>query len=80
MVKGMSSAAGVGHFSESGEEDGDGGRQKSQSGERSHTLPAQLSGELEDKVPGDCRLDPGDSLSALALMFSSGSSLDGNSP
>lgn len=61
---------------EPGEEDGDGGRQKSQSEGRSHTLPPQLSGELEDNLPRDCRLDPGDSLSALALMSSSGSSLD----
>lgn len=47
-----------------GDEDGDGGRQKSQSDDRSHTLPPQLSGELEDSEPGDRSLDPEESLSS----------------
>lgn len=53
-----------------GDEEGDGGRQKSQSGDRSHMLPPQLSGELEDSEPGDKSLVPGDNLSALALTSS----------
>lgn len=62
-----------------GEEEGEGGRQKSQSEDRSHTLPPQLSGELEDSDPCDNSLDPGDSLSAPALTSSCGSKLDINS-
>lgn len=62
-----------------GEEEGDGGRQKSQSGVRSHTLPPQLSGELEDSEPGDNILDPGVSLSSPALTSSFGSKLDAKS-
>lgn len=53
-----------------GDDEGDGGRQKSQSEDRSHTLPPQLSGEPEDSEPGDKSLVPGDSLSALALTSS----------
>lgn len=48
------------NISEPGEEEGDGGRQKSQSGDLS-----RLSGEPEDSDPGDCSLDPGDSRSAV---------------
>lgn len=62
-----------------GEEEGDGGRQKSQSEDRSHTLPPQLSGELEDSDPGESSLDPGDSLSAPAFTSSCGSKVDSNS-
>lgn len=66
-------------LSRPGEEEGDGGRQKSQSEDRSHTLPLQLSGELDDSDPGDNSLDPGDSLSAPELTSSFGSKLDTNS-
>ncbi len=64
------------HLNGPGEEEGDGGRQKSQSEDRSHTLPSQLSGELEGSDPGDSSLDPGDSLSAPELTSSCGSKLD----
>lgn len=53
-----------------GDEEGDGGRQKSQSEDRSHTLPPHLSGEVEDSEPGDKSLVPVYSLSALALTSS----------
>ncbi|CAG5896932.1 unnamed protein product, partial [Menidia menidia] len=59
-------------FSGPGEEEGDGGRQKSQSDDRSHTLPPQLSGEQEDSDPGDRRLDP-------AVTSPCGSTLESNS-
>lgn len=61
-----------------GDEDGDGGRQKSQSEDRSPTLPPQLSGELEDGEPGVRSLDPGESLSAPAVTSSCGSRSDAN--
>lgn len=63
-----------------GDEDGDGGRQKSQSEDRSHTLPPQLRGELEDSEPGDRSLDPEESLSAPAVTSSCRSRSDANSP
>lgn len=62
-----------------GEEEGDGGRQKSQSDDRSHTLPPLLSGELDVSDLGDSKRDSGDSLSAPALTSSWGSKLDSNS-
>lgn len=62
-----------------GDEEGDGGRQKSQSEDLSHTLPPQLSGELEDKDPGDRSLDPEESASAPAAPSSCGSSSGANS-
>lgn len=61
-----------------GEDEGDGGRQKSQSEDRSQALPPQLSGELEDRDLGDLSRDPGDSLSAPVLT-SSCSRLESNS-
>lgn len=67
------------HLNRPGEEEGDGGRQKSQSEDRSHTLPPQLTGELEDSEPGDCSLDAGDILSSAALASSGDSKLDSNS-
>lgn len=56
-----------------GDEEGDGGRQKSQSEDRSQTLPVELSGELEDSEPGDRSRDPGESLSASAVTSTCGS-------
>lgn len=59
-----------------GDDEGDGGRQKSQSELRSHTLPPQLSGEPEDSEPGDNILEPDASLSSPALTSSLGSDLE----
>lgn len=59
-----------------GEEEGDGGLQKSQSEDGSHPVPLQLSGELEDSDPGDRWLDPGDPRSAPPLTSSCSSRED----
>lgn len=64
------------HLCRPGEEEGDGGRQKSQSEDRSHRLPPQLSGELEDSDPGDWSLEAGDILSSPAFTSSSNSARD----
>lgn len=59
-----------------GEDEGEGGRQKSQSELWSQTLPQQLSGELEDSEPGDNILVPGTSFSSPPLTSSLGSDLE----
>lgn len=62
-----------------GDEEGDGGRQKSQSGDRSHALPPQLSGEPEERDPRDGSPGAGDILSSEALTSSCESKVDSNS-
>lgn len=57
-------------MSRPGEEEGDGGRQKSQSGARSHAPPVQLRGDPEDTEPGDRSREPGDRLSARSSCWS----------